>query len=313
MSTIILHCYDASPFTQKALRMLGIKGLDWQWVETPMMPPKDDLVALTGGYRGTPVMQIGRHVYVDSQLIARELERRFPTPTLYPGGNGALAHMLVKWSDALFRCGLAIAIQTTSSAWPEPFLADRKYLFPDVDFAAAAAGSEHPQAQFRAHVRLLDELLADGRHFLLGSAPGLVDVQAQVFVAMARGFFPDIAAQLCVDLVHLTPWEARMTQIGEGRRTAIAAEQALQVARESHDPITGHVDPNEAATLGAGIAHSGRVEISPDDTRRGGVVGELVHLDGYQAVLRRSHPRCGVVAVHFPRLGYRISHHAGDA
>ena len=70
---IILHAYDASPFTQRALKLLAIKGLAWRWVETPMMPPKDDLVALTGGYRGTPVMQIGADVYVDTQRIAREL------------------------------------------------------------------------------------------------------------------------------------------------------------------------------------------------------------------------------------------------
>jgi hypothetical protein len=36
--------------------MLAIKGLDWRSVTTSMMPPKDDLIALTGGYRGTPVL-----------------------------------------------------------------------------------------------------------------------------------------------------------------------------------------------------------------------------------------------------------------
>ena len=49
MTDLVLWSYDASPFTQRALRLLGIKNLPWKWVETPMMPPKDDLVALTGG------------------------------------------------------------------------------------------------------------------------------------------------------------------------------------------------------------------------------------------------------------------------
>ena len=62
----------------------GHQGLAWQSVATPMLPPKDDLVALTGGYRGTPVLQIGADVYIDSQRIARELERRFPVPSLFP-------------------------------------------------------------------------------------------------------------------------------------------------------------------------------------------------------------------------------------
>jgi glutathione S-transferase len=39
---------------------------------------------LTGGYRKTPVLQIGADVYCDSNGIARELERRFPNPTLFP-------------------------------------------------------------------------------------------------------------------------------------------------------------------------------------------------------------------------------------
>jgi hypothetical protein len=58
MTEIILHHYDASPFTQKALRMLRIRDLAWLSVEMPMILPKPDLVCLTGGYRGTPVMQI---------------------------------------------------------------------------------------------------------------------------------------------------------------------------------------------------------------------------------------------------------------
>jgi hypothetical protein len=47
MSELILHHYDASPFTQRALRMLGLKRLAWQSVQMPMMPPKDDLVVMT--------------------------------------------------------------------------------------------------------------------------------------------------------------------------------------------------------------------------------------------------------------------------
>ena len=39
---------------------------------------------MTGGYRRTPVMQIGADIYCDTQCIIRELERRFPEPTLFP-------------------------------------------------------------------------------------------------------------------------------------------------------------------------------------------------------------------------------------
>jgi glutathione S-transferase len=306
-SGIILHCYDLSPFTQKALRMLGIKGLDWQWVETAMLPPKDDLVALTGGYRGTPVMQIGRHVYIDTQLIARELERRFPAPTLYPDGNRALAHMLVKWSDALFRATLAIAIEKTSAGWPAEFLADRKYLFPDVDFAAAQASSAHAREQTRAHALLVEEQLADGRAYLLGAKPGLVDIQAHVFVSMARMFYPDVAGAVFDGLNSLAAWEARMAAIGEGKRERISAAQAFAAARASTAPTTNGAIDAAAAQGSGGWGPGQAVTVGPDDTRRGDCAGELIGLDREQIVIRRVHDLCGEVAVHFPRLGYRLT------
>ncbi len=63
-----------------------------------MIMPKPDLMPLTGGYRKTPVLQIGADIYCDTRLIARELERRFPSPTLFPGGNRGLSLALTHWS-----------------------------------------------------------------------------------------------------------------------------------------------------------------------------------------------------------------------
>jgi len=51
--------------------------------------PEPNLTALTVGYRKTPVLQIGADIYCDSQLIMRELERQYPTPSFYPAGRGA--------------------------------------------------------------------------------------------------------------------------------------------------------------------------------------------------------------------------------
>jgi glutathione S-transferase len=52
--------------------------LAWGSVEIPVIMPKPDLTALTGGYRKTPVLQIGADIYCDSQLIMRELEAAAP-------------------------------------------------------------------------------------------------------------------------------------------------------------------------------------------------------------------------------------------
>ena len=56
---IILHHYDGSPYSEKIRLLLGMKGLAWRSVQIPVIMPKPDLMPLTGGYRRTPVMQIG--------------------------------------------------------------------------------------------------------------------------------------------------------------------------------------------------------------------------------------------------------------
>src|SRR5258708_30883688 len=86
MTDIILHHYEISPYSEKVRLGLGLKGLAWGSVEIPVVMPKPDLTALTGGYRKTPVLQIGADIYCDSQFILRELERRHPTPSFYPAG-----------------------------------------------------------------------------------------------------------------------------------------------------------------------------------------------------------------------------------
>jgi glutathione S-transferase len=143
MNELILHHYDASPFTQRALRMLGLKRLAWHSVQMPMMPPKHGLVALTGGYRGTPVLQVGAELFIDSQLIARKLEQLHPTPSLFPAGDVGLQLAMVKWSDQFFRSALKIVLGAIADQWPEPFRKDREHLFPDIDFATVGIETWH--------------------------------------------------------------------------------------------------------------------------------------------------------------------------
>ena len=303
MTEWILHAYDASPFTQRALRMLGIKDLDWRWVETPMMPPKDDLLTLTGGYRGTPVLQIGGDVYVDSQLIALEFERRYPEPSLFPARNVGIALALVKWSDAFFRSGLKILLAMCSDSWPEEFRKDREFLFPDIDFAGVGGELSHARAQFRAHAWLLEQQLADGRAFLGGALPGLADANAHPFLWVMHVVLPGVACELLEGFPHLTAWERRVAERGEGRRTRIGASEALAEAQAAAPQRRREIDPHDAQGLEAGM----RVSIGPDDTRRGEVEGEVVVALPNEIAILRQHPRVGTVVVHFPRLGYRVA------
>ena len=60
MSELVLHHYPLSPYSEKIRAIFGLKGLAWKSVITPVQMPKPDLLALTGGYRKAPVLQIGR-------------------------------------------------------------------------------------------------------------------------------------------------------------------------------------------------------------------------------------------------------------
>ena len=57
--TIVLHHYPTSPYAELVRLALGMKGLEYRSVTIPAILPKPDLVALTGGYARTPVLQVG--------------------------------------------------------------------------------------------------------------------------------------------------------------------------------------------------------------------------------------------------------------
>src|SRR3972149_4366228 len=99
MPEIILHHYPESPFAEKIRAILGFKRLSYRSVLVPMMLPKPDVIALTGGYRRTPILQIGSDIYCDTALIAEALEGIQPGPTLYPRAHVASARILAAWAD----------------------------------------------------------------------------------------------------------------------------------------------------------------------------------------------------------------------
>lgn len=301
MTDIILHHYDFSPFTQKALRMLAIKKLAWRSVVMPMILPKPDLVALTGGYRGTPVMQIGADVYIDSQLIAVELEDRHPEPSLFPNGNRGMPLALNFWGMAFFEAGLHMAIHELSGQWDEAFRKDREALFSTLDFEGVKAHFTDACVRLRAHAALIENQLADGRAFLQGAAPGLADIQAFFVPWFTRPHMP-VVSDLLARFPHLRAWEQRMDDLGQGERTEISAAEAHAAAKAAEPGPSAGVDADDPLRLAAGA----EIEVRPDDYERGAVRGRLYALKPDRVSLLRDAPAVGTVAVHFPRLGYTV-------
>ncbi|MDP1567767.1 MAG: glutathione S-transferase N-terminal domain-containing protein, partial [Polaromonas sp.] len=96
MADLILHHYPSSPFSEKVRLILAYKQLPWKSVVIPAIMPKPDVLALTGGYRKTPFLQVGADIYCDSALIADVLEHLQPTPSIYPEPSKGLARTLAQ-------------------------------------------------------------------------------------------------------------------------------------------------------------------------------------------------------------------------
>ena len=99
MSNIILHHYPLSPFAEKVRLIFGFKKMQWQSVIIPMYMPKPDVIALTGGHRRTPFMQVGADIYCDTSLICNMLEQHQPSPSLFGPHAKGLVNSLAQWAD----------------------------------------------------------------------------------------------------------------------------------------------------------------------------------------------------------------------
>ncbi|RMF95204.1 MAG: glutathione S-transferase [Gammaproteobacteria bacterium] len=302
MPDIILHHFDASPFAEKIRLALGLKGLAWCSVQIPMIMPKPELTALTGGYRKTPVMQIGAEIFCDTRRIAVELERRWPEPSLFPAGSAGLALALANWSDrAFFEPGAGLSMGSNPEI-PEPVLEDRKKFFNFMDFSRLSEELPHLAGQFRAQAALVERQLADGRDWLLGDSPGWVDILAYFPLWMARANVPG-AADLLAPFSRLPAWEARVAGIGHGRPEALTAAAAIEIAANAEPAGEPAVDPDDPL----GLAPLSPVEVAADDYGKEPVAGELWRLDTDEICIRRVDRRAGALLVHFPRAGYRVS------
>jgi len=99
MSNVILHHYPLSPYSEKIRLALGLKGVSWNSVEIPVWTPRPKLTPMTGGYRRTPILQVGAEFYCDTLHILRAIEGLGASGSLYPKGQEGLAKALGWWIE----------------------------------------------------------------------------------------------------------------------------------------------------------------------------------------------------------------------
>ena len=299
---LILHHYDASPFAEKARLMLGYKGLAWKSVHIPAIMPKPELTALTGGYRRTPVLQIGADIHCDTALIARVLERLAPTPTLFPA-SAPSAPLLAQWADfTLFWSMIPYAMQPAGitqvfkGATPEgikAFAADRAPFSASLRRQTLADATAATDSYFE----LLDAQLGDGRAYLCGAEPTIAD-----FAVAHNGWFIRRAGdpgKLLDRRPALSAWLERMLAIGHGPVERLSSAEAIAIAAAA-EPAPAQVQP------GLGFEPGQPVTVTPTDYGLDPVAGVLVGLDRESVCVARNDERAGLVHVHFPRRNFQI-------
>ncbi len=302
MPEIILHHYASSTFSERVRLALGLKGLAWRSVTIPGTMPKPDLVALTGGYRRTPVLQVGADIYCDTLLILRTIERLHPEPSLYPEGSEGAATALGWWADKfIFPAALGAVAEALGDTIPADFVAERKRF----GFALAPEDvrpvlHRHLQ-QGAAHLSWLAAMLSDGRPFLLGAAPCAADLAAHGSLWLLRHQGGE-KAEAMLPVAPLRDWFARVDDIGHGHPQEMSAQDALEVAAAA-DPNSPDLPPDgDPSGLPAGV----QVAVSADDTGRDPVRGQLVCADAEVLVIRTENGRVGALNLHFPRAGFDV-------
>ena len=308
MTEIVFHNYPQSPVAEKVRVAFGIKDLTWNDVEIPRLPPKPLLTALTGGYRRTPVMQIGADIYCDSQCILHELERRYPTPTFMPTDESGLMWCLSRYTDGeMFTLTVKLILGSAGDSLPEDFAEDRGRLYLGEDWAEglknANAQLPHLVAQLRAPLSWINTQLKDGRSFLLGSNPAAIDAQMYYAVWFIRGRWSGGPAMLS-EFSDLLRWEENVKALGHGTSHAMSGEEAIALAKANMPSSAIGVAPNEPQGLKVGMM----VSVSPDlDGGEQPVEGKIRNANASTIGIERTSDEAGQVCVHFPRAGYRVT------
>ncbi|ROZ61428.1 glutathione S-transferase family protein [Ramlibacter sp. WS9] len=309
MPDLILHHYPSSPFSEKIRLVLGYKKLAWKSVVIPAIMPKPDVLALTGGYRKTPFMQVGADIYCDSALICDVLEHVHAEPTLFPPHLKGVSRVFAQWADtALFWAAMAYNLQPKGAA----------HVFAKAPPEAAKAFGEDRKAMasnmirlrpgdatsaYRSYLRRIAHMVEE-HDFLFGTEPCVAD-----FATYHSLWYTRIQVPVMAEILNTTPavgeWMDRMAAIGHGGMDKFSSGDAVTVAQGAEPMPPGQnllidsaFQDDHGIPLGTPVSITAET-FGPEPTQ-----GVLIAATRTHYTLRREDPRVGVVHVHFPRIGY---------
>jgi len=305
--TPIFHHYPPSLFSEKVRALFGYLRMEWQSVIIPAIMPRPLLMPLSGGYRKTPIMQIGANVYCDTQVICRQLAHLAGNDTLYAAGFAA--ERVAQWADSdLFRtvvslnfreAALAAQMSQLSADAIAAFQKDRAELSggaPIVGIPPSAA-----EAHFQEYLGSLESSLESA--YLFGEVASIADFSVYHCLWFVAG--NPVNASMLEDWPRVQAYMARLKAFGHGKVTEISAADAHAVGKRTEPvvPDDARVDSRLAGKLKAGQ----NVAVSATDYGRNPIAGSLVKWTSKEIVILRQDPEVGSIMVHFPNTGFAVS------
>jgi hypothetical protein len=185
--------------------------------------------------------------------------------------------------------------------FPEDFIEDRKRTMvpPDMNLDAAPMILPTKLVQIASNLARLDDLLGDGRPFLLGDSPCAADLSAYHPVMGLDAH--ERTAALLLPHERVRAWQERVRAIGHGKRSEMDSADAVAVA---HDATPADFDGEPVLPPGMQIGTP--VVVIHDDYGSGNVSGTLAASGLHEIAVRRRTGRVGEVVVHFPREDYSV-------
>ena len=307
---LILHHYPNSPFSEKIRLVLGRKQLAWKSVIVPAILPKPDVVALTGGYRRTPFLQVGADIYCDSTLICDVLEHVQPEPPLFPPHLRGCSRVFAQWADTtLFQAAMAYNLQPRGAAellagapeLAQAFVADRKAMRTNM----TVLRPNDAASALRSYLRRIASMVEE-HDFLFGTDPCVADFAVYHPLWFTRHKVP-VLADILAHTPAVAEWMDRLAAFGHGQMEILESWQALRLSRESDPrPAGSNLLVDSGFQDDHGIARGERVTVTPESFGAESTEGELIAATRTHYSLRRIDPRAGTLHVHFPRIGYML-------
>src|SRR6185437_12059088 len=232
------------------------------------------------------------------------LERRYPTPSLFPVRNG-LAYAIGFWSDRLFFMpSVGVVFGEIGHMVPEAFKQDRAKMSGNTfSTEAMAAAAPFAKDQWRAHADFVAETLEDGRDYMGGPKPGAADIHAYMNFWWIKAALPHLAGALMSEFPKVDAWVARIAALGHGQQTPMDPKEALAIAKAA----TSDAKPETDAADPRGFKTGDKVTVSADDYGRDPIAGEIVFSNRHEIAIKRNAPEVGDVVVHFPRAGFVVA------